>query len=155
MTGGYIDDQVKSLRKVGISGAVVGRNTEGQYVDKVQAVDYLVLMGSPISEEMLEEVKQQSLIKHVVLDLKEHGDPIHAGMSFFDPAEHVPLLGSQMTESSERKEDVGHFYYGIDGPSGEQRRLELAQSPVFTPKALFRWTDVVMRLFEEKRALKA
>jgi pimeloyl-ACP methyl ester carboxylesterase len=196
MAGGYIDDQIKSLRMVGISGAVVGRNTEGQYADAVagvnkhryrlkkingmsdtgpysveadwslkslgvsrsfptggqfnligysfgslvagqsalyyadkgQAVDYLVLIGSPISEEMLGEVRQQSLIEHVViLDLKEHGDPIHAGMSFFDLAEHAPLLGSQMTESSERKEGVGHFYYGIDGPSGEQRRLELAK----------------------------
>lgn len=197
MTGGYIDDQVKSLRLAGISGAVVGRNTEGQYADAVagvnkhryrlkkingmsdtgpysieadwslkslgvgrsipvggqfnligysfgslvvaqtalyyadkgQAVDYLVLIGSPISEEMLGEVKQQTLIKHVVvIDLKEHGDPIHAGMSFFDLAEHAPLLGSQMTESSDRKEGVGHFYYGIDGQSGEQRRLELARA---------------------------
>jgi hypothetical protein len=185
MTGGYIDDQIKSLRMVGqYADAVAGVNkhryrlkkingmsdsgpysveadwslkslgvsrsipTAGQfnligysfgslvaaqsalyYADKGQAVDYLVLIGSPISEEMLGEVRQQSLIKHVVvLDLKEHGDPIHAGMSFFDLAEHAPLLGSQMTESSERKEGVGHFYYGIDGPSGEQRRLELAKS---------------------------
>jgi hypothetical protein len=197
MEGGYIDDQIKSLRLAGISGAVVGRNTEGQYADAVagvnkhryrlkkingmsdtgpfsveadwslkslgvnqsvpvggqfnfigysfgslvatqsalyyadkgQAVDYLVLIGSPISEEMLGEARQQALIKQVVvLDLKEHGDPIHAGMSFFDLTEYAPLLGSQMSESSERKEGVGHFYYGIDGPSGEQRRRELAKS---------------------------
>lgn len=197
MAGGYIDDQVKSLRKVGISGAVVGRNSEGQYADAVggvnrhrfrvktingfsdagpysveadwslqslgvnksipkggqfnligysfgslvaaqsalyyadkgQAVDYLVLIGSPISEEMLAETRQNSLIKHVVvIDLKAHGDPIHAGMSFFDLAEHAPLLGWQMVDSSNKGEGIGHFYYGIDGASGEARRLELANT---------------------------
>ncbi|MBX8600677.1 alpha/beta hydrolase [Pseudomonas cichorii] len=197
MAGGYIEDQVKSLRKVGISGAVVGRNTAGQYVDAVagvnkhryrlkkingmsdtgpysveadwsleslgvnkpipaggqfnligysfgslvaaqsalyyadkgQPVDYLVLIGSPISEEMLMEAKQNALIKHVVvLDLKAHGDPIHAGMSFVDLAVNAPLLGWQMTESASNGEGMGHFYYGIDGASGEQRRLELAKS---------------------------
>lgn len=197
MTGGYIDDQVKSLRIVGISGAVVGRNTEGQntdaiagvnkhryrlkkingisdagpysidadwslkalgasrtvpaggqfnligysfgslvaaqsalyYADKGQVVDYLVLIGSPISEEMLADVKQHAFIKNVVvLDLKPHGDPIHAGMSFAELAAHAPLLFMQMNESGSRGEGVGHFYYGIDGVSGEQRRLELAKS---------------------------
>ena len=197
MTGGYIDDQVKSFRLVGIAGAVVGRNTEGQntdaiagvnkhryrlkktngmsdtgpysidadwslkalgvsrtapaggqfnfigysfgsliaaqsalyYADKGQIVDYLVLIGSPISEDLLVEVKQHISIRNVViLDLKDHGDPIYAGMSFFDLVVHAPLLFTQMNESGSREDGVGHFYYGIDGPSGEQRRLELAKS---------------------------
>ncbi|WP_321370661.1 hypothetical protein [Pseudomonas extremaustralis] len=39
MAGGYIDDQVQSLRKVGVSGVVVGRNSEGQYADAVGGVN--------------------------------------------------------------------------------------------------------------------
>ncbi|MGW8463808.1 hypothetical protein [Pseudomonas sp. CLCA07] len=39
-----------------------------------------------------------------------------------------PILPLLMNESGSRGEGVGHFYYGIDGVSGEQRRLELAKS---------------------------
>lgn len=121
MAGGYIDDQVQSLRKVGVSGVVVGHNSEGQYAEAVGGVN------RPISEDMLVEIEQNILIKNiVVVDLTAYGDPIHAGMSFFDLAEHAPLLGWQMVDSGSRGEGVGHFYYGIDGASGEARRLELA-----------------------------
>lgn len=197
MTGGYIEDQVKSLRTVNIAGAVIGKNTEGQYADalagvnkhryrvkmingmsstgpyvaeadwslkalgvnrplptsgqfnligysfgsllaaqsalyyadKGQTVDHLVLIGSPISNEMLDEArKHPHIINIVVHDLNAHGDPIYAGMSFFELVENSTLLMKQMNESTSLQEGVGHFYYGIDGSSGEQRRLELARS---------------------------
>ena len=196
MTGGYIHDQVNSLKAVGISGSVVGRNTEGQYVDalagvtkhrtriktingmgntgpyvaeadwslsslnvshalprvgqfnligysfgslvaaqsalyyadKGRSIDHLVLIGSPISQEMLNESRQHPNIKNViVLDLKDHGDPIYAGMSLVELVGSSTLLMTQMNDSTSRQEGVGHFYYGIDGESGKQRRLELAR----------------------------
>ncbi|WP_321370664.1 thioesterase domain-containing protein [Pseudomonas extremaustralis] len=108
-------------------GSMVAAQSALYYAGRGQGVDYLVLIGSPISEEILVEIEQNILIKNiVVVDLTAYGDPIHAGMSFFDLAEHAPLLGWQMVDSGSRGEGVGHFYYGIDGASGEARRLELA-----------------------------
>lgn len=110
-------------------GSLVAAQSALYYADKGQTVDYLVLIGAPISQEMLNEAKSHPFIKHViVVDLKEHGDPIYAGMPLSSLVGDVPDLISQMADSEKRQQGAGHFYYGIDGPSGDERRLSLAKS---------------------------
>jgi pimeloyl-ACP methyl ester carboxylesterase len=109
-------------------GSLVATQSALYYAEKGQKVDYLVLIGSPISQEMPNEAKSHPLITHVVVDLKEHGDPIYAGMPLSSLAGDVPNLISQMADSEKRQQGAGHFYYGIDGPSGDERRLSLAKS---------------------------
>ncbi|WP_313116455.1 hypothetical protein [Ectopseudomonas guguanensis] len=109
-------------------GSLVAAQSALYYADKGQKIDYLVLIGAPISQEMLDEANGHSLIKNViVIDLTEHGDPIYAGMPLSSLAGDVPDLISQMADSEKRQQGVGHFYYGIDGPSGDERRMSLAK----------------------------
>ncbi|WP_369958361.1 alpha/beta fold hydrolase [Pseudomonas benzenivorans] len=110
-------------------GSLVAAQSALYYADKGQKIDHLVLIGAPISQEMLSETKSHPLIKDViVIDLKEHGDPIYAGMPLSSLVGDVPDLVYQMAESEKRQQGTGHFYYGIDGPSGDERRLSLARS---------------------------
>jgi pimeloyl-ACP methyl ester carboxylesterase len=85
-------------------------------------VDHVVLIGAPIEESLLQQLRSNSGIKKViVVDLKQHGDPIYAGITDFELVKSAPELVGQMTESS------GHFWYAPATPDGAKRRRELAK----------------------------
>lgn len=83
-------------------------------------VNNLVLIGSPIGGNFLQQVRTTQAIKNViVIDLKSQGDPLYAGMSREKLLLSTPRLGAQMIEAS------GHFYYAPNTDEGKRRRREL------------------------------
>lgn len=177
LNGPYIDDQIQSFVKKGISHVYRGTNTTG--FDKVDAlwtattlryedsdewtiskglenpsgqfnligysygsmlaaqtahfyanqghiVDKLVLIGCPIDANFLAKLKNHKNIKMViVINLTEHGDPIHAGMTQIELLSSATKLASQDDESGTTK-GIGHFYYRPDSIEGKARREALA-----------------------------
>jgi hypothetical protein len=103
-------------------------------------VDNLVLIGSPISSEMLKEAMEHPNIGQVVVvDLTEHGDPIHAGMSSPELYGSVPKLFEQMETRQTTGE--GHFYYAPSNETGALRRRELADQILDQMRLGPRWRD--------------
>jgi len=91
-------------------------------------VDNLVLLGAPINRDLYDAVKSHPNIKNVItLDLGDHGDPIHAGMSDVDFAKAFPTLAGQWAAGWSGLHP-GHFYYSGAGPVGDARRDALART---------------------------
>jgi pimeloyl-ACP methyl ester carboxylesterase len=108
-------------------GSLLAAQTAYFYASNGHVVDHLALVGSPISEEFLDELKRCKNIKKIIVtDLKEYGDPIFAGMSQIRLFITILKLKKQMSETLEKKEGVGHFYYATATPEGNRRRRELA-----------------------------
>jgi hypothetical protein len=102
-------------------GSVAASQVALHYADGGTAIDNLVLMGSPLGDSLLGQLRSHPNIRRVqVLDLGVQGDPIHAGMSRPDLLMAVPTLMQQMPVSS------GHFYYSAPGAEGRARRDALA-----------------------------
>jgi len=102
-------------------GSLAASQVAINYAQAGTRVDNLVLVGAPISQDFLNELKSTSNIKNVVvMDLTAQGDPIKAGMSRADLILAAPKLGYQMTQQS------GHFYYAPDTAIGQVRRNDLA-----------------------------
>jgi pimeloyl-ACP methyl ester carboxylesterase len=115
----------KQFNLIGYSyGSVVAAQIAIKYVRHFGgSVDHLVLLGSPISQEFLDELKAEPGIrKLVILDLTAKGDPIYAGMSTLDLFAAGPALMNQKSESS------GHFWYAGEDGEGKRRRRALAES---------------------------
>lgn len=103
-------------------GSIVVSQLAAKYAGKGTVIDDLVLIGSPISSEFLQKLKELAQIKRVVvIDLNEFGDPIFAGMSIIELFSNLPTLASQMPDSE------GHFYYADPSKKGDDRRNELAK----------------------------
>ena len=102
-------------------GSVAASQVAINYAEAGTRVDNLVLVGSPIDEKFLNQLKSTPNIKNVVvIDLTGQGDPIHAGMTRNELLLSAPTLAKQMIESS------GHFYYAPSSPEGQARRNALA-----------------------------
>lgn len=102
-------------------GSVAASQVAINYAEAGTQVDNLVLVGSPIGEKFLNQLQSTPNIKNVVvIDLTEHGDPIHAGMTRNDLLLSAPTLAKQMVESS------GRFYYAPSSAEGQARRDALA-----------------------------
>ena len=115
----------KQFNLVGYSYcSMLAAQTAKSYANLGYMVDHLVLIGSPIDADFLSMLKNHKNIKKVsVIDLTEHGDPIYAGMSFFDLVKNAPLLGTQMNNNKAE----GHFYYAHVVPDSPRRWAELAK----------------------------
>ncbi|PAU60835.1 hypothetical protein BZL42_09690 [Pseudomonas indica] len=110
-------------------GSLVAAQMALYYADQGQKVDHLVLVGSPISAEMLAEVRKHPRIKNViVINLDTQGDKIYAGMPYLELLSTVPDLVTQMGSSQINESGAGHFYYGSSGFEGSLRRQALARS---------------------------
>ncbi|WP_457323200.1 hypothetical protein, partial [Roseateles sp. P5_E11] len=102
-------------------GSVAASQVAINYAQAGTQVDNLVLIGAPIGEKFLNELKATENIKNVVvINLTEQGDPIHAGMTRNELLLSAPTLAKQMVESS------GHFYYAPSSADGQARRDALA-----------------------------
>ena len=92
-----------------------------KYAIKGTVIDNLVLIGSPISMEFLQRLRNIVQIKKlIIIDLNEYEDPIFAGMSVFELFSNLPTLAGQMPNSE------GHFYYAEPTNIGDKRRNTLA-----------------------------
>jgi hypothetical protein len=118
------DSKSTQFNLVGYSyGSLVAAQEAMYYANKGAVVDHLVLIGSPISQEFLGQLRDTVNIRNVtVINLTEHGDPIYAGMG-------VGKLNSVWTVgqlASQQQTGTGHFYYAPDTPEGHGRRVDLA-----------------------------
>jgi hypothetical protein len=94
-------------------------------------IDNLVLLGAPINQDLYEAVKRHPNIRNVItLDLGQHGDPIHAGMTDDEFRKAFPQLVGQFVGQRYGGGHTGHFYYSGAGPVGDHRREALARSLV-------------------------
>lgn len=104
-------------------GSLLAAQTANYYANQGHTVDHLVLIGSPIDGTFLDMLrKHRHIHKVVVIDLTEHGDPIHAGMSQLSLVSAAPKLASQMAAGN----GEGHFYYAHMVPDLPRRLQKLA-----------------------------
>jgi len=86
-------------------------------------ISNVVLVGSPIDSEFLTVLQNHENIGNVVVvDLAEHDDPIHAGMSDLELVLSAPSLALDVTDET----GAGHFYYSPNTEEGQRRRRELS-----------------------------
>ena len=104
-------------------GSLLAAQTANFYARQGHVVDHLVLIGSPIDATFLAALQaSKGIRKIIVIDLSEHGDPIHAGISQLDLVGAAPVLGRQMKANK----GEGHFYYAHATPELARRLDELA-----------------------------
>jgi hypothetical protein len=143
-TGPFKIDADWSLRAIGINrklpkegqfnligyswGSLVAAQSALFHADLGQAIDHLVLIGSPISQAFLDELNNTPKIRRVVIiDLTSKGDRIFAGMSDAELIQSLPSLLAQMTTTQLSTSGKGHFFYGAAGREGDIRRHQLAE----------------------------
>jgi len=102
-------------------GSVAASQVALHYADGGTPIDNLVLLGTPLGNSLLHQLRASPNIRRVhVIDLSAQGDPIHAGMSRPELLLSVPTLVQQMPSFS------GHFHYSAPGAEGRARRDALA-----------------------------
>jgi len=128
------DSDLSAMRKEGEQFNLIGYSYGGlqasqaaiDYADEGGKVDHLVLLGTPISREFLDKLKNHPNIGRVeVINLEKQGDPIKAGMTTGALLGSLPKLGLDVSSGGDGGKK-GHFYYGGDSAEGRQRRRELA-----------------------------
>jgi RHS repeat-associated protein len=102
-------------------GALLAAHTAMHYASQGNIIDNVVLVGAPIDASFLRALENHTNINNViVINLREHGDPIYAGMSEFELLRSIPNLASDVGT------DRGHFYYSQMNAEGRIRRATLA-----------------------------
>ena len=126
---GMEDSASPQFNMIGYSyGSLVAAQTAQFYAHNGHIVDHLILVGSPIDREFLQLLKKQENIRKIVIkDLREHGDPIYAGISQVSLLLSVPLLYRQMKKTKSTGAGTGHFYYASPNTDGIRKRLDLAK----------------------------
>ena len=112
-----------AVNYVGYSfGYLLAVHTAMYYANNGHIIDNLVLIGSPMSKTFLNKLKNHNNIKNiVVIDLRQYGDPIYAGMSEIELGKSIPKLLEQINGNG-----IGHFYYSANGKEGRSRRYHFA-----------------------------
>lgn len=121
-------DPAAPFNLIGYSyGSLVAAQTARYHAERGWRVDHLVLIGSPIEAGFLARLRAHPRIgRVVVVDLKERGDPIFAGMPQTELNAAATLLARQM--AALRGE--GHFYYAHPVPDAPARWAALARDLV-------------------------
>lgn len=117
--------QSEQFNLIGYSyGSLLAAQTANFYAKQGHVVDHLVLVGSPIDSDFLSALRARKNIKRVVVvDLKDKGDPIFAGISQWELTKAAPTLAEQM--KAQRGE--GHFYYAHVVADSQTRWAALAK----------------------------
>jgi len=124
---GFLKDEGKGkggqLNLVGYSyGSEIAAQEAASLTKQGNIVDHLVLVGSPIGKEFLGSlVKNPSILNIDIINLTKHGDPLFAGMPYWQIVMNAPKLAYQMTQGE------GHFYYAPADAQGAANRRELAK----------------------------
>ncbi|AZE14361.1 hypothetical protein [Pseudomonas chlororaphis] len=104
-------------------GAVIAARSAMYHARKDIIVDHLVLIGAPINQDLKDAVTgHPKIIKTIIIDLTDKGDPIYAGMTDAELVGVAPELAGQMSGTNQ-----GHFYYSGDDADGQLRHRELAK----------------------------
>jgi Alpha/beta hydrolase len=120
-----MDQPAEQFNLIGYSyGSLLAAQTANYYAKKGHKIDNLVLIGSPIDKEFLFILRAyRNIGKVTVIDLRDKGDHIYAGMPLTELAAGVPQLGNDMLAGK----GEGHFYYGHVVPDSKRRWSELAK----------------------------
>ncbi|WP_202369212.1 hypothetical protein [Pseudomonas sp. MWU318] len=115
--------KVGQFNIVGYSwGAVIAARSAIYYARAGVKVDHLVLIGAPINKSLKVAVTTHpNIASATIIDLKDKGDPIYAGISDEELMKASIELGQQMLNGG------GHFYYSGDNAQGKARRRDLAK----------------------------
>lgn len=104
-------------------GSLVAAQVAIKYSQSGGGIDHLVLIGSPISQDFLDELRASPGIGQVVVhDLTHVGDPIYAGIPLLELIGMGPLLAIEYALGD------GHFWYSAMTEDGDLRRRHLAAS---------------------------
>jgi pimeloyl-ACP methyl ester carboxylesterase len=121
-----MDNDSEQFNLIGYSyGSLLAAQTANFYAKSGVIVDHLVLIGSPIDGSFLNDLKANKKIKKVtVLDLKNRGDEIYAGIT---QRELLDLrFAKKLGEDMASGRGQGHFYYAHPIPELPQRVEALA-----------------------------
>ena len=129
---GIEDDWAKTINLIGYSyGSIVAAHVAQYYTSIGRKIGILVLIGSPIGDKLLTELrKDKNIQKVIVINLAYQGDPLFAGMSDKDVKvvlEEIAVKGLKAT-LGDIDTGTGHFYYGVYNDEGKKRRRELAKN---------------------------
>ena len=116
----------EQLNLIGYSwGAALSAQAALSIAASGQRVDNVVLIGAPVTQELLNALQNNPNIGAVqTFNLTAQGDPIYAGMSNLSLLASVPSLAYQFASGGA----TGHFYYTGSDSTGDQRRQDLANS---------------------------
>ena len=102
-------------------GSLVAAQIADEYAKSGGIVNNLVLVGSPIGKDFMADIfRQKNILNTIIINLRNRGDLIYAGMSHKHLLMISPVLGKQM------KDQNGHFYYAPSSDEGNARRRGLA-----------------------------
>jgi hypothetical protein len=120
-----MDRPSEQFNLIGYSyGSLLAAQTANYYAKQGHQVDHLVLIGSPIDSDFLFRLRAYRNIKKVVvIDLRDKGDHIYAGMPWLELTMGVPQLAQDMLAGKGQ----GHFYYGHVVSDSQQRWSGLAK----------------------------
>ncbi|MBF0157204.1 MAG: hypothetical protein HQL57_08485 [Magnetococcales bacterium] len=100
-------------------GSLQAAQAAMDYADRGGKVDHLILLGSPIQQEFLDQHRAHPNIGSVfVQDLP--GDPVYAGMDQQDMFKAALELAGKETYD-------GHRYYNDTGPKAQRRKAAYAE----------------------------
>ena len=104
-----MDNPSEQFNLIGYSyGSLLAAQTANFYAKQGHVVDHLVLVGCPIDSDFLSTLRARKNIKRVVVvDLKDKGDPIYAGITQWELTKASTTLAEQMRA----QRGDGHFYY--------------------------------------------
>lgn len=103
-------------------GAVIAARSAIFHARKGIKIDHLVLIGAPINKSLKDAIiNHPNIVSTTIIDLRDKGDPIYAGMTDRELVESAWELKGQMPTAE------GHFYYSGDSATGKTRRRELAK----------------------------
>lgn len=103
---------------------MLAAQTANSYAKKGHIVDHLVLIGSPIDADFLKAFRaQKNIRKVIVIDLRDKGDLIYAGISQLELIKAATTIAQQMLEDKGN----GHFYYAHPTPDSPRRWKSLAE----------------------------
>lgn len=104
-----MDNSSEQFNLIGYSyGSLLAAQTANFYAKQGHIVNHLVLVGSPIDFDFLSKLRACKNIKRVVVvDLKDKGDLIYAGITQLELTKAAATLAEQM----KAQRGQGHFYY--------------------------------------------
>lgn len=106
-------------------GSLLAAQTANFYARNGIEVHNLVLIGSPIAPDFLDQLRsRKKILKISIFDIP--GDDIHAGMSQAELINPAVLL--KLKRDMEDNKGAGHFYYGHMTPDLPRRLAELAKN---------------------------
>jgi pimeloyl-ACP methyl ester carboxylesterase len=111
-------------------GSLAAAQVADEYSRSGGVVNNLVLVGSPIGKKFLGDLFAQRNIQNtLIVNLRNRGDLIYAGMPHRTLNVISPVIGKQMLQQN------GHFYYAPNSQEGQRRRRALANliSPDLQP----------------------